>query len=111
AKRTAWNKFSSSMASAVICLTTGRTFNFSKYIFDNLVRNVDSSSKFYMVGKGFSRVDTPLFEGMLVQKQVNNDVSDDVVDVAAEDENAAEPTPPTPSTTPPHPQELIPSTS
>nr|GFB96606.1 hypothetical protein [Tanacetum cinerariifolium] len=43
AKRTAWNEFSSSMASAVICLPTGRKFNFSKYIFDSLVRNVDSS--------------------------------------------------------------------
>nr|GEX75264.1 hypothetical protein [Tanacetum cinerariifolium] len=48
AKRTTWNKFSSSMASAVICLSTGENFNFSKYIFDSLVRNVDSSSKFYM---------------------------------------------------------------
>nr|GEW30749.1 hypothetical protein [Tanacetum cinerariifolium] len=47
-KRTAWNEFSSSMASAVICLATGRKFNFSKYIFDSLVRNVDSPSKFYM---------------------------------------------------------------
>nr|GEW18441.1 DNA-directed DNA polymerase [Tanacetum cinerariifolium] len=42
AKRTAWNEFSSSMASAVICLATGRKFNFSKYIFDSIVRNVDS---------------------------------------------------------------------
>nr|GFA80226.1 putative ribonuclease H-like domain-containing protein [Tanacetum cinerariifolium] len=32
AKRTAWNKFSCSMASTVICLATGRKFNFSKYI-------------------------------------------------------------------------------
>nr|GEV82959.1 hypothetical protein [Tanacetum cinerariifolium] len=48
AKRTAWNEFSSSMALAVICLATGRKFNFSKYIFDSLVRNVDSPSKFYM---------------------------------------------------------------
>nr|GEY17338.1 ribonuclease H-like domain, reverse transcriptase, RNA-dependent DNA polymerase [Tanacetum cinerariifolium] len=36
AKRTAWNEFSSSMASAVICLATSRTFNFSKYIFDSM---------------------------------------------------------------------------
>nr|GEW89839.1 xylulose kinase-1 [Tanacetum cinerariifolium] len=42
---TAWNEFSSSMASTVIYLATGRKFNFSKYIFDSLVRNVDSSSK------------------------------------------------------------------
>nr|GEX43900.1 hypothetical protein [Tanacetum cinerariifolium] len=48
AKRTAWNKFSSSMASDVICLATGRKFNFSKYIFDNMVKDVDSPSNFLM---------------------------------------------------------------
>nr|GEU96536.1 synaptobrevin, longin-like domain protein [Tanacetum cinerariifolium] len=36
-KRKTWNKFSSSMASAVICLATCRKFNFLKYIFDSLV--------------------------------------------------------------------------
>nr|GEU50559.1 hypothetical protein [Tanacetum cinerariifolium] len=36
AKRTAWNKFSCFMASAVICLATCRKFNFSKYIFDSM---------------------------------------------------------------------------
>nr|GEU39336.1 putative ribonuclease H-like domain-containing protein [Tanacetum cinerariifolium] len=36
AKRTAWNEFSSFMALAVICLATGRKFNFSKYIFDSM---------------------------------------------------------------------------
>nr|GEV67753.1 hypothetical protein [Tanacetum cinerariifolium] len=46
--RTSWNEFSSSMASTVICLSTGRKFNFSKYIFYSLMRNVDSSTKFYM---------------------------------------------------------------
>nr|GEU53363.1 hypothetical protein [Tanacetum cinerariifolium] len=48
AKRTAWNEFSYFMASVVICLATGRKFNFSKYIFDSMVRNVDSPSKFLM---------------------------------------------------------------
>nr|GFB60340.1 hypothetical protein [Tanacetum cinerariifolium] len=33
AKRTSWNEFSSAMASALICLSTGQRFNFSKYIF------------------------------------------------------------------------------
>nr|GEV88110.1 hypothetical protein [Tanacetum cinerariifolium] len=47
-KRTAWNEFSYSMASAVICLATGRKINFSTYIFDIMVRNVDSPSKFMM---------------------------------------------------------------
>nr|GFC19533.1 hypothetical protein [Tanacetum cinerariifolium] len=66
AKRMAWNEFSSSMASAVICLVTG----------------------------------------MLVPQQVQVGI-----DVAAKNEDAAEPTSPTPATTPPPPQELIPSTS
>nr|GEY50711.1 hypothetical protein [Tanacetum cinerariifolium] len=48
AKRASWNEFSSSMALAVICLSTSRKFNFSKHILDSLVRNVDSSTKFYM---------------------------------------------------------------
>nr|GEU92401.1 60S ribosomal protein L35 [Tanacetum cinerariifolium] len=48
AKRTAWNKFSCSMASAIIFLAIGRNFKFSKYIFDSMVRNVDSPSKFLM---------------------------------------------------------------
>nr|GEV33593.1 hypothetical protein [Tanacetum cinerariifolium] len=103
-----------------------------------LVRNVDSSSKFYMyprflqlmidaqvgdlslhttkytspaltqkvfanmrrVGKGFSGVDTQLFEGMLVPQQVNadidvdandvvDDIADEVADVVAEDDDEA----------------------
>nr|GEZ00298.1 putative RNA-directed DNA polymerase, eukaryota [Tanacetum cinerariifolium] len=149
AKRTAWNEFSSSMASVVICLATSRKFNFSKYIFDNMVRNVDSPSKFLMyprflqlmintqvddlsshntkytspaliqkvfanirmIGKGFSGVDTPLFDGMLVQQQVQ------AVEDAAEDEDddnevSAEPTPPSPTPATPAPsptQEHIPS--
>nr|GEZ72116.1 hypothetical protein [Tanacetum cinerariifolium] len=111
AKRTSWNEFSTAMTSAVICLSKGQKFNFSKYVFDSLVRNVDSSSKFYMyprfiqliiqnqvgdlsthttrfispaltqkvfanmrrVGKGFSGVETPLFEGMLAARQLTEE--------------------------------------
>nr|GEX05980.1 hypothetical protein [Tanacetum cinerariifolium] len=167
AKRTSWNEFSSSMASAVICLSSGRKFNFSKYIFDSLVRNVDSPSKFYMyprflqliikkqvgdlsthttkytspaltqkvftnmrrVGKEFSRVETLLFEGMLVAQEV---VTEGDTEVHGEEVNAGDaaegdvsaayrevftadaepfipyPTPPTP---PPQPSHDIPSTS
>nr|GEW66506.1 hypothetical protein [Tanacetum cinerariifolium] len=109
-------------------------FNFSKYIFDSLVKNVDSSSKFYMyprfiqlivqnqlgdlsihttkyispaltqkvfanmrrVRKGFSRVETPLFEGMLV-------IQENVVEAQLIPS-------PAPPTSPPPPQD-IPSTS
>nr|GFA85568.1 hypothetical protein [Tanacetum cinerariifolium] len=48
AKRTSWNEFSSAMTSALICLSSCQRFNFSKYIFESLVPNVNSSSKFYM---------------------------------------------------------------
>nr|GFA15250.1 hypothetical protein [Tanacetum cinerariifolium] len=36
------------LSSVVICLAIGRKFNFSKYIFGSMVRNVDSPSKFLM---------------------------------------------------------------
>nr|GEX63461.1 copia protein [Tanacetum cinerariifolium] len=122
AKCTSWNEFSSAMASAIICLSIGRKFNFSKYIFDSLVKNVDNSFKFYMyprfiqliiqnqlgdlsthittyispaltqkvfanmrrIGKGFSGVETPLFEGMLVvQENVVDGITDEQVQASA----------------------------
>ncbi|GKC05313.1 ribonuclease H-like domain-containing protein [Tanacetum coccineum] len=72
AKTTAWNEFSSTMASAVICLATNKKFNFSKYIFDNMVKNLEGGVKFLMYlrqGKDFSGRDTPLFLTMIVQAQ------------------------------------------
>ncbi|GJS83660.1 hypothetical protein Tco_0750201 [Tanacetum coccineum] len=41
AKTTAWNEFSSTMASAIICLATNQKFNFSKYIFDHMIKNLE----------------------------------------------------------------------
>ncbi|GKA55629.1 hypothetical protein Tco_0754701, partial [Tanacetum coccineum] len=38
AKTTAWNEFSSTIASAIICLDTNQKFNMSKYIFDAMSR-------------------------------------------------------------------------
>ncbi|GKA10380.1 hypothetical protein Tco_0689813 [Tanacetum coccineum] len=43
-KTTAWNKFSSTMASAIICLATNQKFNFLKFIFESMVRNLDNLS-------------------------------------------------------------------
>nr|GEY81142.1 hypothetical protein [Tanacetum cinerariifolium] len=121
---TSWNEFSSSMALAVIRLSTGRKFNFSKYIFDSLVRNVDSSTKFYIYPqflqlmireKGFSRVDTPLFEGMIVAQQDDDITDEGAANVAVNDVLAVadEPTIPshTPTTQPPPPLQDLPSTS
>nr|GEZ81861.1 hypothetical protein [Tanacetum cinerariifolium] len=145
AKRTSWNEFSTAMASVVICLSKGQRFNFSKYIFDSLIRNVDSSSKFYMyphfiqliiqaqvgdlsthttrfispaltqkvfanmkrVVKGFSGVETPLFEDVIAdrqpaeeelgaeQVQVDAAVAADVVeDITKDVAHVANPSPP-----------------
>ncbi|GJZ58728.1 putative ribonuclease H-like domain-containing protein [Tanacetum coccineum] len=43
-KTTAWNEFSSNMASVIICLSTNQKFNFSKYIFESMVKNLDNVS-------------------------------------------------------------------
>nr|GEX83532.1 uncharacterized mitochondrial protein AtMg00810-like [Tanacetum cinerariifolium] len=106
-----------------------RKFNFSKYIFDSLVRNVDSSSKFYMyarVGKGFSGVETPLFKGMLVVQEnvvegiADEQVPDDTVVTAAQEvvttavlEDAHDESIPSPAlpTLPPQSSQDIPSIS
>nr|GEU71572.1 hypothetical protein [Tanacetum cinerariifolium] len=64
AKTTAWNEFSSTMASAITCLATNQKFNFSKYIFDSMV-----FSNMKRVEKDFSGRDTPLFPTMIVQAQ------------------------------------------
>ncbi|GJU68461.1 putative ribonuclease H-like domain-containing protein [Tanacetum coccineum] len=48
AKTTAWNEFSSTMASAIICLANNQKFNFSKYIFESMMKNLDSAVKFLM---------------------------------------------------------------
>ncbi|GJR96131.1 hypothetical protein Tco_0268305 [Tanacetum coccineum] len=47
-KTTAWNEFSSTMASAIICLANNQKFNFSKYIFESMMKNLDSAVKFLM---------------------------------------------------------------
>ncbi|GJT38398.1 putative ribonuclease H-like domain-containing protein [Tanacetum coccineum] len=57
AKTTGWNEFSSTMASAVICLTNQK-FNFSKYIFDNMVMNLEGGVKFLMYPRRKQRKDT-----------------------------------------------------
>ncbi|GKA11880.1 hypothetical protein Tco_0691426 [Tanacetum coccineum] len=107
-KKTAWEQFSSNIATAIICLATNRTFNFLKLIFDGMVKNLDSKTKFLMyprfiqiflnkhkrlllphkrlyiaptltqklfsnmkrASKGYTGVDTPLFQTMLVQGQI-----------------------------------------
>ncbi|GKE02681.1 hypothetical protein Tco_1390664 [Tanacetum coccineum] len=59
-KKTAWDQFSSNIATAIICLATNRTFNFLKFIFDSMVKNLESTHKFLMY---------PRFIQILLNKQ------------------------------------------
>ncbi|GJX93445.1 hypothetical protein Tco_0348031 [Tanacetum coccineum] len=71
-KTTAWNEFSSTMASVIICLATNQKFNFSKFIFVSMVKNLDNVGKFLMylrIGKGFSGREIPIFPTMVVHNQ------------------------------------------
>ncbi|GJV09279.1 putative ribonuclease H-like domain-containing protein [Tanacetum coccineum] len=64
AKTTAWNEFSSTMASAIICLATNQKFNFSMYIFESMVKNLDSARKFLMYPRFVQVFLDNLLEGM-----------------------------------------------
>ncbi|GKF07790.1 hypothetical protein Tco_0042014 [Tanacetum coccineum] len=104
-KKTAWEQFSSNIATTIIFLAINKTFNFSKLIFDAMVKNLDSKTKCLMyprfiqiflnkctrlllphkrlyitptitqklfsnmkrASKGYTGVDTPLFQTMLIQ--------------------------------------------
>ncbi|GJU52519.1 hypothetical protein Tco_1226233 [Tanacetum coccineum] len=48
AMTTAWNEFSSTMASAIICLANNQKFNFSKYIFDNMLGDMSKHKKTFV---------------------------------------------------------------
>ncbi|GJR82754.1 putative ribonuclease H-like domain-containing protein [Tanacetum coccineum] len=58
-----WDQFGSNIATALICLSTGRDFNFSKLIFDGMISNLKSKSKFLMY---------PRFLQMILNVQTEN---------------------------------------
>ncbi|GJT68582.1 putative ribonuclease H-like domain-containing protein [Tanacetum coccineum] len=71
AKTTAWNEFSSTMASAIICLATNQKFNFSKYIFESMVKNLDNvSGKFLMYQRFVQVFLEKQLEGMSSHKRI-----------------------------------------
>ncbi|GJW13740.1 hypothetical protein Tco_0017873 [Tanacetum coccineum] len=69
AKTTTWNKFSSNMASAIICLANNQKFNFSKYILDNLVKNLEGGVKFFMFPRFLQVFLNKQMEGMNKHKE------------------------------------------
>ncbi|GJZ37936.1 hypothetical protein Tco_0584127 [Tanacetum coccineum] len=58
-----WDQFGSNIATALICLSIGRDFNFSKLIFDGMISNLKSKSKFLMY---------PRFLQMILNIQTEN---------------------------------------
>nr|GEU92201.1 putative ribonuclease H-like domain-containing protein [Tanacetum cinerariifolium] len=118
AKRTSWNEFNSVMASAVICLSTGDlSTHTTKYISPALTQKVFLNMR--RVGKGCLGVETPLFEGMLVagdleeqgdeEVQGNDNNAAQEADTAVLGDDQSIPSP-TPSTPPPQQPQDIPST-
>ncbi|GKD52763.1 hypothetical protein Tco_1281739 [Tanacetum coccineum] len=70
AKTTAWNDFSSTMASAIICLATNQKFNFSKYTFESMVKNLDNAGNFLMYPRFVQVFVYQQLEGMHAYKRI-----------------------------------------
>nr|GEV76852.1 hypothetical protein [Tanacetum cinerariifolium] len=58
------------MASAIICLATNQKFNFSKYIFDHMVKNLEGGVKFLMFPRFVQVFLDSQVEGMLKHKEI-----------------------------------------
>ncbi|GKB51704.1 hypothetical protein Tco_0902457, partial [Tanacetum coccineum] len=69
-KTTTWNEFSSTMASAIIYLATNQKFNFSKYIFESMVKNLDNMGKFFMYPRFVQVFLEKQLEGMQSHKRI-----------------------------------------
>nr|GEU65745.1 ribonuclease H-like domain, reverse transcriptase, RNA-dependent DNA polymerase [Tanacetum cinerariifolium] len=62
-KTSSWNEFSSTMASAIICLATNQKFNFSRYILLSLIKNIEAGVPFFMF---------PRFVQLLIDHQLGD---------------------------------------
>ncbi|GKE29482.1 hypothetical protein Tco_1444866, partial [Tanacetum coccineum] len=76
-KTTAWNEFGSTTTSAIIYLATNQKFNFSKLIFDIMVRNLDDLSgsgprrqdimRDIIAQTRFKNISTPSYDPLLIR--------------------------------------------
>ncbi|GJQ99685.1 hypothetical protein Tco_0522670 [Tanacetum coccineum] len=62
-KSTSWDQIPTNIATAVICLATNQKYNFSKLIFDGMMRHLDAKKKFVMY---------PRFISVFLDKQLKN---------------------------------------
>nr|GEW51373.1 hypothetical protein [Tanacetum cinerariifolium] len=59
-KSTCFNEFSSNIATVVVCLATNKVYNFSKMIFDGMVRNVNSKGSNFLMYPSLQRQQTQI---------------------------------------------------
>ncbi|GKD27793.1 hypothetical protein Tco_1234007 [Tanacetum coccineum] len=78
-----WDQFGSNIVTALICLSTGRIYNFSKLIFDGMI--------FGNIKRGFRGVPRPLLHAMLTVVVV--DQSAGQVDQAVDQPSSSAPLP------------------
>ncbi|GJT88307.1 2-methylene-furan-3-one reductase-like protein [Tanacetum coccineum] len=69
-KTIAWNEFSSTMASVIICLANNQKFNFSKYIFESMMKNLGSDVKFLMYPRFMQVFMDNQLEGMINHNRI-----------------------------------------
>nr|GFA18392.1 hypothetical protein [Tanacetum cinerariifolium] len=75
-KSGSWNQFASNIAIALICLSTGRKYNFSNMIFNGMCHNVSSHTKFLMYPRFLQIIldtdseDTTPYPAPLVTKKI-----------------------------------------
>ncbi|GJY30928.1 hypothetical protein Tco_0414423 [Tanacetum coccineum] len=62
-KSTSWDQIPTNIATAVICLTSNQKYNFSKLIFDGMLRHLDAKKKFVMY---------PRFISIFLDKQLEH---------------------------------------
>ncbi|GJY24787.1 putative ribonuclease H-like domain-containing protein [Tanacetum coccineum] len=120
-KNGGWDQFGSNIATALICLSTGRAFNFSKLIFDGMISNLKSKSKFLMYPRFLQMIlnieteNKNLFVSVLLTKKIFGNMKRGFQGIhrpllpamltitAGQAQSSGAPTPsqPVPSTTPP----------
>ncbi|GJW67114.1 hypothetical protein Tco_0121538 [Tanacetum coccineum] len=117
-----WDQFGSNIATALICLSTGRAFNFSKLIFDGMISNLKSKSKFLMYPRFLQMIlnvqteNKNLFVSVLLTKKIFGNMKRGFQGIhrpllpamltinagQAQSRGAPTPSQPVPLTTPPH---------
>ncbi|GKA62441.1 hypothetical protein Tco_0761960 [Tanacetum coccineum] len=62
-KSTSWDQIPTNIATAVICLTSNQKYNFSKLIFDGMLRHLDAKKKFFESDEEMARKMQEEWEG------------------------------------------------